>query len=331
MTLISPLFASKDISGSDVSLDTTNFDGALSSADDTSQKGFDTLDDAVAEENTWDRSGTELTPHNAGDDVNFGTGGLKDNDVTTAIELGDASNTSFNTTNKTIVGAVNEVLADIPTAVEDILTVSAPGQTAFTLSSTPKGNAAFALYLNGQWRLRGTDYTQTGTSLTWLDPSGLTLVTTDVLVARYNDTALASLTKEIFIAATDYNANLGNLRTREVAGTGAHRFTFYVPNQVQNILSIKLVGIVSAGAAGSGKDIDLASEYGQIGEPSNQHTESDTTSTYDFTGKSGQYTEVIDLTVVLTSILPGDYAGIFVDHNGIGGPIDYLGVKIQYT
>jgi len=39
-------------------------------------------------------------------------GGIKDTYVTTAINMGDVSNTSFNTTNKTIVGAVNEVFSD---------------------------------------------------------------------------------------------------------------------------------------------------------------------------------------------------------------------------
>ena len=37
----------------------------------------------------WERSGTDVTPKNAGDDTNLGTGGLKDNDVSTAVSLGD--------------------------------------------------------------------------------------------------------------------------------------------------------------------------------------------------------------------------------------------------
>ncbi|KKM93700.1 hypothetical protein LCGC14_1205860, partial [marine sediment metagenome] len=57
----------------------------------------------------------------------------------------------------------------------------------FALTSTPVSNDAFSLYLNGQLRLRGTDYTQTGTVVTWLDPGGVILLIPDELIARYND------------------------------------------------------------------------------------------------------------------------------------------------
>lgn len=57
----------------------------------------------------WQRIGIDLSPATIGDNIDIATGGLKDNDVTTAIALGDGSNTSFNTTNKTIVGSVNEL------------------------------------------------------------------------------------------------------------------------------------------------------------------------------------------------------------------------------
>ncbi len=63
----------------------------------------------VKSEIGWERSGTDVTPKNAGDNVNIGTGGLKDDDVTTPVNLGDASNTSLDTTNKTIIGSSNEL------------------------------------------------------------------------------------------------------------------------------------------------------------------------------------------------------------------------------
>ena len=61
------------------------------------------------------------------------------------------------------------------------------GQTVFTLSDTPINPDGFDLFLNGERRLRGTDFTQSGTALTWLDPLGETLVTTDTLIARYGN------------------------------------------------------------------------------------------------------------------------------------------------
>lgn len=57
----------------------------------------------------WNRTGTDLTPKTAGDNVNLGTGGLKDANVTTAIKLGDATNTSLATLNQTIVGGINNL------------------------------------------------------------------------------------------------------------------------------------------------------------------------------------------------------------------------------
>jgi hypothetical protein len=74
--------------------------------------------------------------------------------------------------------------AQLPVTNE--LTISANGQTAFTLSQTPANVALVKLYLNGQRRRYTVDFTVSGTTLTWNDPSGLTLKTTDTpLVADY--------------------------------------------------------------------------------------------------------------------------------------------------
>jgi len=72
-------------------------------------------------------------------------------------------------------------------AVKDSFTPT-NGQTVFVLSQLSIGTASFSLYLNGQLRSRGTDYTQSGTVLTWLDPDGFTLLNTDDLTAQYNKT-----------------------------------------------------------------------------------------------------------------------------------------------
>ena len=67
-------------------------------------------------------SGTTITlPQNikTTSDVQFNsanlTAGLKDANVATAIHIGDASNTALSTTNKTVVGAINEVHNALPT------------------------------------------------------------------------------------------------------------------------------------------------------------------------------------------------------------------------
>jgi hypothetical protein len=66
----------------------------------------------------WNDNGTDLTSKVDTRNINLQNGGLKDTNVTTAVKLGDAGNTSFNTTNKTIIGAVNEVLTTISTETD---------------------------------------------------------------------------------------------------------------------------------------------------------------------------------------------------------------------
>jgi hypothetical protein len=360
----------------------------------------------------WDRISASLVPHVSTDSVNVG-GGLVDTNVTIPVLVGDISNTTFDTINQTIIGAVNELFATTTSnnAVEDILPVTINGQTSFTLSSTPVSDAAFALYLNGQlrrlnvdytrvgtlitWldpagltlvttdeliaryndsgafvattpiareedltvtingqtaftitytpvsdaafalylngqlRERGTDYTQSGTNVTWLDPGGLTLITTDKLIARYNSVGTGN-TRELFIAGTDYNSNFGNFRTRSIAGTGVQRFTFHAPDDFGTLIKLRLIGIPSAGAAGINRDIDLTSDYGGLGQAYNFYSETDTTTLYDLSGTSGEITEVVDLSIVFSNLAAGQHCGVLVDHNAIGGAVDYLGIEFSY-
>jgi hypothetical protein len=68
-------------------------------------------------------------------DIDLQTQGLRDANVTTAIKLGDISNTSFNTTNKTIAGAINEILA----IVEDGDSMTWDGSIAFSVFYAAQG------------------------------------------------------------------------------------------------------------------------------------------------------------------------------------------------
>jgi hypothetical protein len=125
------------------------------------------------------------------------------------------------------------------------------------------------------------------------------------------------------------NANLGNHRVRNIAGTGGHRFEFRIPDDFLSLNSLSLICVPGSGTDGSGKDIDLHSDYFSSNEAYNNHTESDTTSTYDFTGQLNKGTE-LDVTAVFTNISAGDKCGLFVDHNSIGGTISYIGIEIDY-
>ena len=140
-----------------------------------------------------------------------------------------------------------------------------------------------------------------------------------------------SIVMERWFAGTDYNAIIGDYRAENILTNGVKRFTFAVPADFGTLVSLDLIGIPSAGADGAGRDIDLSSDYALVGEASNTNSESDTTTTYDLTGTTGQITAVADLSVVFSSLAAGHVCGVAVTHNAIGGTIAYLGIRLRYT
>lgn len=81
-----------------------------------------------------------------------------------------------------------------------IITISSPGQTVFTLTSSPNSAATFGLFLNGQHRVSPTDYTVSGTTLTWNDPESVTLDPSDELIAWYDFLTQAGELKPLFLS-----------------------------------------------------------------------------------------------------------------------------------
>jgi hypothetical protein len=135
--------------------------------------------------------------------------------------------------------------------------------------------------------------------------------------------------KTVFFMATDYANTTGDFRSRRIGATGAHEFTFPIPPDFSSLVSCDAIGIY-LGSGGSGKQIDLYSDYGALGEDYNQHDESDIGTLFDFTGKSNKIVDV-DISSVLSSIAAGDYVGVHIDHKGIGDSIDYIYIKLVYT
>lgn len=74
----------------------------------------------------------------------------------------------------------------IPEPIEERLKIENPGDVDFTLSYNPNSNAAFQLFLRGLLQRFGIDYNRDGKNVTWLNPLGVTLKPTDLLIARYN-------------------------------------------------------------------------------------------------------------------------------------------------
>lgn len=136
-------------------------------------------------------------------------------------------------------------------------------------------------------------------------------------------------TKRIFYptsGATAYGSYLVNS-----AGTGGTaRFTFFFPGDMTAITTLVAVGIVGTGANTTARDIDLSSEYGASGELGTTNAQTSTATTYDLTGTADTLRE-INIAPVFTSAAAGDYAGLLISHNAIGGTIRYLGVRLVYT
>ena len=144
-------------------------------------------------------------------------------------------------------------------------------------------------------------------------------------VVEGNDSRI-SAKSPLFLQGTDYSSNRDNYRVRSNGTGGSWNFTFHVPSYVSSVSAIKAVGIPNGD--GVDVDIDLFSSYGAEGEAYNNHSESNLTSVYSF---SADQIWMIDVSSVFSSLAGGDFAGIQIDHNGIGTTIDYLGVLIYFS
>ncbi len=64
-------------------------------------------------DNIWIDDGTDVKIKNSNINVDLQNGGLKDTNVIVAVKLGDGSNTSLTTSNKTLLGGINELKVDL--------------------------------------------------------------------------------------------------------------------------------------------------------------------------------------------------------------------------
>jgi hypothetical protein len=146
------------------------------------------------------------------------------------------------------------------------------------------------------------------------------------LIAAHNSTApVAGL--EIFYPVDSPDTD-GTYRVISVGTDGSIEFSFYVPNFVRDVKALTVVGISSAAAAGAAKDIDLASEYGAVGEARDANSASSAAATY--TLPADKVIFELNALPVFADLESGDYAGLSVQHNTIGGAVSYLGVRLKY-
>jgi hypothetical protein len=125
------------------------------------------------------------------------------------------------------------------------------------------------------------------------------------------------------------NANVGNFNVRTVGTSSNGQFNFQVPKNFDSLISLHIVGLPGANAAGASKDIDISSQYGKEGEQYNNHTASDTSTLY--TIPAGGTVWYLDISTIFTGLEAGDSGGLNVQHNGIGtNGVNYLGIVMRY-
>lgn len=221
------------------------------------------------------------------------------------------------------------IQATIPIATKELLTISANGQTAFTLSGTPSGDASFYLVLNGiNYSIEGTHYNRTGNSLTWLNPDGITLQTNDSFQAVYNTNGVSGIIMQQDFNAT-YNGELGEHAVSEVPSNGSQFLEFNTPDDFGTLISLKIYYTPSAGAAGPNKNVDIYSNYAPVGQIYNFYAEQDTTTIYDLTGQANLINS-FEISGLYTNLGPSMQCGFHFDSNQAGGIIYIYRIELIY-
>jgi hypothetical protein len=115
----------------------------------------------VDDNNYFTKTSGDIKAKTDTNNINLQQGGLKDEYATTVIKLADTTNTSFNTNNKTIVGAVNEKANAVngePQGFQDAeneITLSFDDNTR-TLTITKTG-VSYTFFSNGKKFIKTTN------------------------------------------------------------------------------------------------------------------------------------------------------------------------------
>lgn len=153
------------------------------------------------------------------------------------------------------------------------------------------------------------------------------LVDATIGAAKWVQTS--ELIRSVFTPVGAIDNFIGSFPVHTGGANQETRFTFEVPSDFKQLISVGVVGIPSAAAAGPARDIDLTSNYAQPGEAYNNHVQTDLATVYDLTGTANTI-YAIPATAVFTALSPGDHAGLLVKHNAIGGSIEYVGIDLTY-
>lgn len=167
--------------------------------------------------------------------------------------------------------------------------------------------------------------------INFIQGPGITINTVDNSGSdRMDVTVSTSLgTKSVLFEVCKYDKILNNYNLDKQAASAAGNFSFVVPHDFASLVSLHMILVPQVGAAGTGKNIDLYSSYGNDGESMTMHSESNTTSTYNL-GTTNTWTK-IDLSSVFSSLTAGDRCGLTIETMGIGGEIYMIGILMVYN
>lgn len=140
--------------------------------------------------------------------------------------------------------------------------------------------------------------------------------------------ALPPDAKSIFVAATDYDDVIGDYRAFSQPASGDRNYTFKVPDDFDSLIDVSAIGIPDDVVAGG--NIVLDSDYAQVTEAFNTHSENDTldpTTIY----TAANVITALPLTSVFSALSAGDLCGIEIAQNGLAVSVYQLGILLRYN
>lgn len=149
---------------------------------------------------------------------------------------------------------------------------------------------------------------------------------------------------DVTIAATDYNSsNEAPYRHRALGAAGAHEFTFFIPDGFPGLTKLVALEVIyinrNANVPPTTVEIDFFSEYALDTQAKNFNFVNHP----DPAGAAGSYLLAavgtfgkFDLTNLAgTNMYPNLAAnhrcGLEIDHKGIGGYLDYVGIRLAFN
>jgi len=154
---------------------------------------------------------------------------------------------------------------------------------------------------------------------------------------QYNNLRTDALTRTVWgqfaVSSTGYSYTNGNksfltAKCNTDAGYEEVLTSLCIPADFGSISSAVVVVIPDANTNTSW-DVDIVVHYATADEAYTTHSDSDTSTTYDWSTDDNKIKE-IDISGLLGSLAAGDYLGVEVDNNE-SDILRCLGVKIEYT